>query len=91
MKRVLAIILEIIPILSAILFALMIKLPFEFAAARWITLITMLLALGGFLFFFIGRKIWRGDRIVRILGLLDWLATASVIAVYVFAIFSFGM
>ena len=52
---------------------------------------TMLLAFLGFVFFFIGRKLDKEDRMVRILGILDWIATISVIGFYVLAILCFGL
>ena len=45
----------------------------------------------GFVFFFIGRKLNKESKIVRILGIFDWLATFYVIALYTIVIFIFGL
>ena len=91
MMKKLAIILEIIPVVSAIIFNVLVRAPFDSAVLRWAGLITMFLGLAGFVFFFIGRKLAGGDKTVLLLGILDWLATAAVISVYVLAIFAIGM
>ena len=53
--------------------------------------ITMLLAFFGFIFFFVGKKLNKTDKIVQILGILDLLATLYVIVLYTIVIFSFGL
>ena len=53
--------------------------------------VTSVLAFLGFVFFFIGRMLARGERIVTILGILDWFATLVTFQLYAIAIFSFGL
>ena len=90
-KKALAIILEAIPILSAVVSIGLILSPYNSAPIRGIISSGVLLALFGFVFFFIGRRLAKGDRTVRILGIFDWLATASIIILYALAIISFGL
>ena len=89
-KKILAVIVELIPIVSVPIWYILFRLSIEADWARPVMLICMALAFLGFGFFFLGRKIIKGDRTVLILGILDWLATASVIAFYVLAIMAFG-
>ncbi|WP_022766972.1 hypothetical protein [Butyrivibrio sp. XPD2006] len=37
--------------------------------------------------FFIGRKLAREDKAVKILGVLDWISTAIIVGIYVLAFF----
>ncbi|MBR4896160.1 MAG: hypothetical protein IKZ41_07020 [Clostridia bacterium] len=90
-KKTLAIILEAIPILSAVVSIGLILSPYNSAPIRGIISAGVLLALFGFVFFFIGRRLAKGDRAVRILGIFDWLAMASIIVLYALAIISFGL
>ncbi|MBR0373740.1 MAG: hypothetical protein IJH91_04365 [Mogibacterium sp.] len=89
-KRTVAIILEIIPIVSAITSYALIMSQYDSDLVIRIILITFILAFLGFAFFFIGRKLAKGDKIVRILGVFDWIATVYVIAFYSLAIFLFA-
>lgn len=89
-KRI-AIAVETVPVVSVALSILLLALPYDSALIRNILKITFLLAFLGFLFCFIGRRLARGDRTVRILGILDWLATLSIIGYYTLAIFYFGL
>ena len=43
------------------------------------------------MFFFIGRRIAKEDRTVKILGILDILSTASMIALYALAFISVAL
>lgn len=90
MKRVVAIILELIPIIAAPVFFILVLTGLEFEGVKIVIPVAMLCAFLGFIFFFIGRKIAKGDGLVLLFGILDWLATAAVIAFYVIAIFNFG-
>jgi hypothetical protein len=58
---------------------------------RRVISITMMLAFFGFLFFILGHKFAKEDKLVRILGVLDLLATVCVVGFYILAIFSFGL
>ena len=90
MKKILAIILELVPVLAALVFFALVLLPIEFENSRMISMIAMPIALLGFAFFFLGRKIGRGESGVLLFGILDWLASISIVAFYVLAIFNFG-
>ena len=90
-KKKLAVILEIIPIVSAVASYLLVVSPLDSGLIRTIIGITFLLAFLGFAFFFVGRKLAKEEKIVRILGVFDWLATLSVIAFYILAIFLFSL
>ena len=54
---------------------------------RTATAVVFVLAFLGFVAFFIGRKLAKGDKLVRVLGVFDWIATASIIGIYALAIF----
>ena len=90
-RKTIAILLELIPVISAPISYILVVSSSDAASVRQIISITFCLAFLGFAFFFIGRRLAKGDRIVRILGILDWLATIYVITFYVLAIFSFGL
>ncbi|MBQ6569831.1 MAG: hypothetical protein IJL87_06205 [Clostridia bacterium] len=90
-KKTVAIVLEIIPIASAITFFTLFFSPYDSQLVRTIINITVAPALLGFVFFFIGRALVKKDKAVLILGIFDWLATVSVIGFYILAILSIGM
>lgn len=90
-KRKAAIFLELVPVLSAVLFFVLIGASPDTDLARKLITAFMLPALLGFAFFLAGRKLAGEDRAVRILGILDLLATASVIGLYILAAISFGL
>ena len=90
-KKTIAIILEIIPILSSVISLVFILMPYDFKTLSFIIPITVLLAFFGFIFFFIGRKLCKENKIVKILGIFDFIATISIVALYIIAIFNFGL
>ena len=90
-KKNIAIILEIIPVLSAILSFAFVLIPYGSETLSYITPIIVLLAFFGFVFFFIGKKLCNENKTVKILGILDILSTISIIALYILAAFSFGL
>ena len=90
-KRTVAIILELVPIISALISFIFIKISYDAELITWIIYLTTLLSFLGFIFFFIGRKLYKKDKTVRILGILDWLCTIYVIMLYILAIFAFGL
>ena len=90
-KRTIAIVLELIPVISAPVSYILIFSKLDSEPVRQVIMFTTLLAFLGFVFFFIGRKLAKTDKAVKVLGILDWLATVSVIGFYVLAIFSFGL
>lgn len=91
MKKTIAILLEALPIVSAPLAYLLVISDYNSPLIRAVIGITFLIAFLGFVFFLIGRKLAKDDKIVRILGIFDWLATLFIIAIYVIAIFNFGL
>ena len=90
-RRNAALLLELIPVLSAVLFFVLIGASPDTDLARKLITAFMLPVLLGFVFFLEGRKLAGEDRAVRILGILDLLATASVIGLYFLAAISFGL
>ena len=70
---------------------MLIKLNNNSELLKYAIIITMSLAFFGFIFFFVGKKLNKTDKIVQILGILDWLATIYVIVLYTIVIFSFGL
>ena len=90
-RRLIAIILEIVPIISAISFYLLLISPLDSAFVRVIISVTMFIAISGVAFFFIGRKVGGKGKAVLILGIFDILSTVFVIGVYTLVAFLFGL
>ena len=90
-KKIIAIVLELIPVISAVESFYLFNTSKDSALIRRTLLISFLLALLGIVFFFVGRKMAGDDKAVRILGLVDLVASIYVIAFYVLVIFSFGL
>ena len=90
-RKTAAVIVELIPVVSAVLGLVFVLSSIETALTRKLTPVLFVLAFCGFVFYYIGRRICRGDRIVKLFGILDWLATFSIIGFYVLAILSMGM
>ena len=90
-RKVVAIIAEAIPVVSAILAFVLIFSPATSGASSHLTSVFCALAFLGFVFFIIGRKLAKEDKAVKILGAFDWLATASIIVFYILAIITFGL
>ena len=90
-KRTIAIVLEALPVISALLFFILLWSSVDTDLVRALIKISMLIAFFGFVFFFVGRRLAKGDTAVRILGILDILATLSIIGFYGLAIFAFGL
>ena len=86
-KKNIAIILEIIPIISAPISYILITSPYNSKIAKFLILTSFL----GFVFFFIGRKLNKENKVVKVLGILDWLATLYVVLLYTIVIFIFGL
>lgn len=91
MKKTIAIIAELLPVISAPLSYLLVVSASDTGLIRHVITITFLLAFLGFAFFFLGRKLAGEEKMVRILGILDWLATLYVVVFYAIAIFSFAL
>ncbi|MBR4706721.1 MAG: hypothetical protein IKP29_01550 [Pseudobutyrivibrio sp.] len=84
-KRTTAIIIESIPVVSVVSALLLLNRNIDSAFFRIITLIVFIFAFFGFAAFFVGRKLAREDKVVKILGILDWIATAIIVGIYVIA------
>ena len=82
---------QIIPAVSAVIATFLMVSHFDSAVIRTVINITTFLGFLGFVFFFVGRKLAGGDKTVRILGILDLLATVSIVGFYIIAIFAFGL
>ena len=85
-KRTTAIIIEIVPILSAISALVLLKRDTDSPFLRTATAVVFVLAFLGFAAFFVGHRLAKGDKLVRVLGVFDWMATACIVGVYVLAI-----
>ena len=90
-RKTIAIITELIPVASAILSFIMLTVPNDPWIVKQIIPISFFLAFLGFVFFFVGRKLAGNDVMVRVIGVMDWLATLSIVVIYILAIFSFGL
>ena len=90
-KKNIAIILELVPIISAIISFTFIMLDLNSEIIRIIISVTTITSFIGFVFFFIGRKLNKENLTVLILGILDWISTLYVIALYTIVIFIFGL
>ena len=90
-KKTAVIIAKLIPLVSAIISYILLLGPYNAAWVSKVTGVTVLLALSGFVFFFIGRKLAGEDRALKILGVLDILSTVSIITLYALAVASFGL
>lgn len=91
MKKTVAIILEMIPIISAVVAYPLLVSSLDSDLVRAVIAFAFLFAFLGFVFFFIGRALAKGDKFVKVLGILDCLATAFIIGIYVVAILVFGL
>ena len=81
-RKTIAIIVEAIPLVSIVVFLASVFSSYDSPVMRIVTLVTSVLAFLGFVFFFIGRMLARGERIVTILGILDWFATLVTFQLY---------
>ena len=86
-KKTVLTIVKLIPVISAVLSFILIFSPVK---AGTLAAATVTLALFGFVFFFIGRKSAKEDKTLKILGILDLLSTAAIIAMYVLVFIAFA-
>ncbi len=89
-KKNVAMVLEIIPIVSIVFVVLSSFMKVDAGPITLIRAICMLIAFFGFVFFIIGRKLAKEEKVVRILGICDILATVGVIAIYVLVFIAIG-
>ncbi len=90
-KRKIALILEIIPIVSSIVSFVLVTSKYDSAIISWIISISFLFSILGFAFFLIGRKLVKDDKTIKILGVFDCISTLYVVVFYILAILSFGL
>jgi len=90
MRKFIAIIIELIPVVAAVTTYLLIFLPLGNASVKQITTVTMVITLLGFIFGIIGKKIESEDRTVRIFGILAWLSTISVFVFFAVVFYVLG-
>lgn len=90
-KKNIVITAKLIPVISAIVSYLLIFGSFKAAWISKVTGVTVILAFLGVGFFFIGRRLAKEDRTLKILGILDILSSISIIVLYALAFASVGM
>ncbi len=90
-KKTIVTILKLIPVISAAASYILILGPFSDGWISKVTGVTVLLAFAGFVFFFIGRKLAKDYKAVKILGILDILSTVSIVVLYALAIASIAL
>ena len=86
-KRTTAILIELIPIISVISALLLLNRDTDSPFLRIVTAVVFIFAFFGFAAFFLGRKLAREDKTVKILGVMDWTATAIIVGIYALAFF----
>ncbi len=89
-RKTQAVLLELVPIISAILGPALVVTDWDGPVIRWVIRITFLLAALGFLFFFAGRKLEPEDKLVRFLGILDLCSILVIMGIYVLAFVVFA-
>lgn len=89
-RKTVAVAVEIIPPVSALLSYLLIVSKYDSDLIRWVIAVTFLLAFLGIVFFFIGRLLAKESRLVRVLGIFDLLSTAFIVGFFALAIFVFA-
>ena len=90
-RKTTAIILELIPIIAAPLAIALMLASIDSTVIRWVINICTLIGFLGFVFFIAGRLIGKKSKLIIFLGILDILATLSIVGFYVLAIISFGL
>lgn len=85
------IVVEIIPIVCAIAFLVLMYSNIEFTLLKSVSTYTMGLAVLGAPIFFVTRKMAKEDKLMKILGILDLLSALAVIGFYVLVIIVFGL
>lgn len=89
-KKNVAVILELLPIISVVFLVIRSLIKVEAGPIMLVADICMITAFFGFVFFLLGRKLAKEEKIVRILGICDLLATIGVIAFYVLVFIAIG-
>ena len=91
MKKMVAVILELIPVLSALLAYILFQSQYNTELIRTMILVAIILSFNGFAFGIAGCLLAGKDKIVKILALLDFLTTGLVVGFYILVIFLFGL
>lgn len=91
MNRKMIVTIKLIPVISVILSYMLILGPFHSDFARGLSGVTVILAFLGFVFFFIGRRLAKEDKLIKILGILDILSTLAIVALYALAVISVAL
>ena len=91
MRRKIAIVLELIPVISAPLAYFLFLSPYNTELVRAMILYAVILSFFGFAFGMVGCLMAGKDKIARVLAVLDCLATALVAGFYILVIFLFGL
>ncbi len=85
------ILLKLLPVIAAPLAITLMVMPGDGASIQWLINITTLLGFAGFAFFFIGQKFGKEEKIIKVLSILDLIATGIIVGFYTIAIFAFGL
>ncbi len=91
MKKSLAITIETIPVIAAILSIGLIVSPLSSSVVKGVINISTILAFMGFIFFIVGRKIDKEDKAVRVMSIAALLSGICMVAFYIAAIMVFGL
>ena len=78
-RKTIAIIVEAIPLVSIVVFLASVFSSYDSPVMRIVTLVTSVLAFLGFVFFFVGRMLARGERIAGDPGLVRNTSDLSIV------------
>ena len=90
-KKTLAVILEIIPIISVIATYGLVFANLNSDFVRKIIYVTLIISFFGFVFGIIARKLAKGDKLVKVLSIFDFLCPVFIIGLYVLVFIAIGM
>lgn len=90
-KKSFAIFLEIIPIVAALIAIPSIFINSKATLISDIAFWSVIVAFFGFAFFIVAMFLAGREKIVKMLGALDIIATVTIGIIYMLAIFSFGL
>ena len=90
-RKTVAIIIELIPVIAAPLAIVLMLAAVDSTVIRWVINIATLIGFLGFVFFIVGRIIGKKSKAIIFLGILDILATLSIVGFYVLAIISIAL
>jgi hypothetical protein len=90
-KKTLALVLEIIPLISVIATFVLVFANLDSDVVRTIILITVTISFFGFIFGIIGRKLSKGDKLIKVLSIFDFLCPVFIIGLYVLVFIAIGM